>query len=142
MLFQDLCLSKIDWDEPLAGELLSKWKSLVTGFHSVMVTIPRCYSWSLSKSSGKYTLFGFCDASSRAYAAVVYMRIETNVGSSVEFVASKTRVSPVERQTIPRLELLSALLLANLMASVLTALEREITFNSITCFTDSNPDWS
>ncbi|XP_065902306.1 uncharacterized protein [Dysidea avara] len=137
MLFQDLCLSKIDWDEPLAGELLSKWKSLVTGFHSVMVTIPRCYSWSLSKSSGKYTLYGFCDASSRAYAAVVYMRIETNVGSSVEFVASKTRVSPVERQTIPRLELLSALLLANLMASVLTALEREITFSSITCFTDS-----
>jgi len=137
MLFQDLCLSKIDWDQPLAGELLRKWRSLVAGFHSVMVTIPRCYSWSLSKSSGKYSLFGFCDASSRAYAAVVYMRVETDVGSSVEFVASKTRVSPVERQTIPRLELLSALLLAHLMTSVLTALEHEITFSSTTCFTDS-----
>ena len=27
MMFQDLCLSKIEWDEPLSGELLSKWKS-------------------------------------------------------------------------------------------------------------------
>ena len=74
--------------------------------------IPSCYSWSLSKPTGKNTLFGFCDASSRAYAAVVYIRVETDVSSSVEFVASKTMVSPVERHTIPRLELLSALLLA------------------------------
>ena len=67
------------------------------------MTIPRCYSWSLDKASSKHSLFGFCDASSRAYAAVVYVRIETDVGNSVEFVASETRVSPVEGQTIPRL---------------------------------------
>ena len=106
MLFRDLCLSKIDWDEPLSGELLSKWKSLVSSFQSVIMTILRCYSWSSVKASGKHSLFGFCDASSRAYAAVVYVRVEPTVGNSVEFVASKTRVSPVEGQTIPRLEVL------------------------------------
>ena len=99
--------------------------------------IPSCYSWSLSKPTGKNTLFGFCDASSRAYAAVVYIRVETDVSSSVEFVASKTMVSPVERHTIPRLELLSALLLAKLMATILIALESEVSFSSIICFTDS-----
>ena len=133
ILFQELCLTKTDWDEPLSGELLSKWKSLVSSFQSVVMTIPRCYSW----STGKHNLFGFCDASSRAYAAVVYVRVETDVGNSVEFVASKTRVSPVEGQTIPRLELLSALLLARLITSVVTALEHDMQFSSITCFTDS-----
>jgi len=31
-LFQELCANKIGWDEPLSGELLSKWKQLVSGF--------------------------------------------------------------------------------------------------------------
>ena len=44
MLFQELCLSKIHWDEPLSGELLSKWNSLVSNFQSTVMTIPRCYS--------------------------------------------------------------------------------------------------
>ena len=36
----------------------------------------------------------------------------------MKFVAAKTRVSPLGRVTIPRLELLSALLLAKLITSV------------------------
>ena len=27
MLFQDLCLNRVDWDEPLSGDLLQRWKS-------------------------------------------------------------------------------------------------------------------
>ena len=67
----------------------------------------------------------------------MYVRVETDVGNSVEFVASKTKVSPVEGQTIPRLELLSALLLARLIISVVTALEHDMQLSSIACFTDS-----
>ena len=137
MLFQGLCLSKVGWNEPLTGELLHMLDSLVTSFSSVVITIPRCYSWSIGKPSGKHSLFGFCDASSKAYAAVVYMRVETDVGNLVEFVASKTRVSSAEGKTIPRLELLSALLLANLINSVFTALEHEVNFSVIDCFSDS-----
>ena len=78
-----------------------------------------------------------CDASTRAYAAVVYLRIEAGSETSVRFVASKTRVSLVGNQTIPRLELLSALLLARLITTVSTALEPELTLTDPTCFTDS-----
>ena len=46
----------------------------------------------------------------------------------VKFVASKTRVSPISGQTIPRLELLSALLLAMLMMSVVSSLELELPY--------------
>jgi len=31
MLFQELCISKIGWDELLMGKLLIKWKRLVQG---------------------------------------------------------------------------------------------------------------
>ena len=40
----------------------------------------------------------------------------------VQFVVSKTRVAPIRLQTIPRLELLSALLLARLMSTTIKAL--------------------
>jgi len=47
----------------------------------------------------------------------VHIRVETGVGNSVEFVTAKTRVSPGKAQTIPRLELLSALLLAKFIST-------------------------
>ena len=51
-----------------------------------------------------YQLYGFCDASIRAYAAVVYLVIGTDVGNYVKFVVSKIRVAPIQSQTILRLE--------------------------------------
>ena len=89
-------------------------------------TTPRCYLD--GTTDGKvisYQLCGFCDASCKAYAAVVYLQM--SAGCKVQFVASKTRVAPLKSQTIPRLELLSAVLLARLMSSITQAIEREIT---------------
>ena len=63
-------------------------------------------------------LHGFCDASAKAYGAVVYLRVVTTCGIYVRFLVSKTRVAPLSNQTIPRLELLSAVILARLMHSV------------------------
>ena len=137
MLFRDLCVSMIGWDEPLSGELLKKWNALVSNFQGAALSMPRCYSWSSEQDIQGCDLFGFCDASSQAYAAIVYIRVEINAGKSVEFVVSKTRVGPTKGITIPRLELLSALLLAKLISNVLVALDNEVKFDSITCFTDS-----
>ena len=57
----------------------------------------------------------FCDASVQAYAAVVYLVIESDVSTDVKFMVAKTRVAPLQAQTIPRLELLSAFLLSKLV---------------------------
>jgi len=57
--------------------------------------------------------------------------------SSVQFVAAKTRVAPLKSQTIPWLELLSALLLVKLIVSVHGSLQHQIPSLSIKCFTDS-----
>eukprot|EP00731_Ephydatia_muelleri_P009394 Em0004g1732a len=58
-------------------------------------------------------------------------------GVTQKFVAAKTRVAPLQVQTIPRLELLGALLLSRLLTSVTSALSSELTLNSPICFTDS-----
>lgn len=55
----------------------------------------------------------------------------------MRFVASKTRVAPLKSQTIPRLELLSAVLLARLISSITQAIEGEVTLSEPRCFTDS-----
>ena len=84
-----------------------------------------------------YSLHGFCDASIGAYAAVVYLLMKTDTNHYVKFITSKTRVSPIHGQTIPRLELLSALLLAKLITSVTHSLESQLPLNQSRCFTDS-----
>lgn len=61
-------------------------------------------------------LHGFSDTSECAYATVVYIRSTYSDGQvEVRLVASKSRVAPIKRQTIPRLELFGALILAHLV---------------------------
>ena len=63
----------------------------------------------------------FSNAASQGYTAVVYLRTEYPDGSvDVKFVASKTRVAPVKRQSIPHLELLGAVILARLAHTILS----------------------
>ena len=84
-----------------------------------------------------YSLRVFCDASQQAYAAVVYLVAETASSKSVCLLCSKTRVAPLKTTTIPRLELLSALLLSRLLDAVTNALSPELTLDSPLCYTDS-----
>jgi len=128
--------SKIGWNELLMGELLIKWKRLVSGFQGVATSIPRCCFGLLAKDGSCCSLVGFCDASMGAYVAVVYLRSEGSAGTTVNFIASKTRVAPVDKQSIPRLELLSTVLLARLICTVSIALEAEIQLQPYCCYSN------
>ena len=66
---------------------------------------------------------------------MVYLVSVTHSATDVSFVAAKTRVSPLQPQTIPRLELLSALLLTRLMTTVMDSLQLQEV--NVKCFTDS-----
>lgn len=98
--------------------------------------IPWCvYHVTQSVKSAK--VVGFCGASSKAYAAVVYVRLEGKACVDVKFLAAKARVAPVGGTTIPLLELLFTLLLFKLIDSIHVVLKPELSLSKPVCFTDS-----
>ena len=124
ILFQLLCLEKTEWDSELQGDLRKQWDSLISELEFLKtVRVPRCIYW--PKLNRLFTqLHGFSDASERAIGAVVYARaVYEDDRIDIKMIASKTRVAPVKRQTIPRLELIGATLLARLVNTVLTTLK-------------------
>ena len=109
VFMQALCEAKIGWDELIPEPLMMRWRILVSDSRNVeSITVSRSYLSGIDQDVLSYKLCGYCDASLSAYAAVIYLLIESENGSYMRFVASKTRVSPLKKQTIPRLELLSA----------------------------------
>lgn len=134
ILIQKLWLAGIDWDDSLPEELLKEWKNYQADLlHLPQIVIPR---WVETRSKAVMELQGFCDASNKAYAAVVYLRvIEEDCDVKVHLVTAKTKVAPTKQLSIPRLELMGAVILAKLITEVAETLgiERE----NIHCWTDS-----
>jgi hypothetical protein len=141
ILFQDICISSLDWDDVLTRSLRERWEKWLKDFEAKCVTVERYASVSdnsLGQSSGaKYWLHGFGDASKRAYCAVIYLVTIVSDRAQVKLVASKTRVSPIKELSIPRLELMAARILAQLMDAVRQALELEYKFEGVRYWTDS-----
>ena len=138
ILTQKLCEAKLRWDEGISGELLQRWETLKSSMLEMKpITMARCYIQCTDRHSTNCNLIGFCDASLQAYAAVVYLMIRRESLCHICLVASKTRVAPLQGQTIPRLELISALLLAKLLSKVSLALGTELFLGPPHCYTDS-----
>jgi hypothetical protein len=97
-------------------ERKKRWLSWVEDLERVsQIVVSRCIYGSLIGKT--CSLHGFADASLKAYCAVIYFVTELNNSYHVELLTSKTRIAPIKVQTIPRLELMSARILAKLMSS-------------------------
>ena len=121
ILFQELCLEATDWDVELPDPFKNKWEKLILQLPALDdITVTRnCFP--ASDNGRDIELHGFSDASTRAYAAAIYVRVVEEDAVLTRLLCSKTRVAPVKTQTVPRLELLGAVLLARLMDSVIVA---------------------
>ena len=140
VFFQRLCRDKLEWVVSFPEELVKEWNNLVADLgEGGPISIPRNYFQHVNGSPTSITLCGFCDASTCAYVytAMVYLAIRIDVGTNVRFVVSKTIVAPLQTQTVPRLELLSALLLSKLIVSVSESLQPILPQLKIQCYTDS-----
>ena len=101
------------------------------------VLVPQCVYAGSEEETVSCTIHGFWDASEKAYCAVVYLVLEASSGYHPVLLSSKTRVTPLSKQSIPRLELLSGVILARLMSSVKETLEPKIQINETHLWLDS-----
>ena len=135
ILFQDLCSEKEDWDSPLSAEHLKRWRNWIAELSKVQeIRVPR---FCLVNHVTSTELHSFSDVSIKAFAAAVYLRLESEDNVSTTLVASKTRVAPLKQQSLPRLELLGALISSRLASAVERAVSSCIIINSVYCWTDS-----
>ena len=111
MLLQDMWTAGIDWDdeftEPLSISALAWFAEL---YQLQKIQVPRCL-WNEGTIADTMSLHTFVDASENACGAVVYARCQNEDGTiSTNIVAAKTRVSPNIATSIPRLELMGAIM--------------------------------
>ncbi|XP_073990904.1 uncharacterized protein isoform X2 [Rhodnius prolixus] len=125
----------LDWDTPFDSDLVEEWSVIFSSFS----LISSCFiNRPLPHTSARepIALHGFCDASKRGYAAVLYLCASASTGPPVLLV-SKTRVAPLKTQSIPRLELCGAHLLALLTHHYYTLLSRSLHICDLHLWTDS-----
>lgn len=125
VLLQSMWALKVHWDEPLESDshIAVEWNHIASELPLLnSITIPRKIIF--TQHPVVKELHGFSDASELAYSACVYLRTVSPDGDvNVSLVTSKSRVAPLKKQSIPRLELCGALLLSRLMKKVLESLK-------------------
>ena len=138
VLFQDVCQSKLKWDERLPEAFQERWRKWVVSLKEVRsVHVPRCIYSGINEKVVSYELHGFGDASDRAYCAMVYLVCATHSGRYVRLMASKTRVAPLAKQVTAHLELMAGRITAQLKDAVEEALQSRIARNSAHLWLDS-----
>ena len=136
-LFQELWERGIIWDEQLPTDLAEKWNQWCAELPKLhLLANPRWYHIDIQPNSQTLKLHYFCDASEKAYSAVAYLQGPNKEGNIVtSFVASKVKVAPLKKLTLPRLELMGALIGARLGNNLLKPLNMEK--NQLNMRTDS-----
>ena len=136
-LFQELWERGILWDEQLPPDLAENWNQWCAELPKLhLLAIPRWYQIEIQPTSETVKLHVYCDASERAYSAVAYLQGQNKEGEAVtSFVASKSKVAPLKKMTLPRLELMGALIGARLGSSLLKSLSMQR--NQLNMWTDS-----
>ncbi|XP_058817455.1 uncharacterized protein LOC131680761 [Topomyia yanbarensis] len=118
MLVQDLWRTGCQWDDEIDDSSFAKWKRWTSLLPEVnAIRIPRCY-FNCVSADGQIELHIFTDASEFAYGCVAYFRTIKNGKVQCSLVMSRSKVAPLKRQSIPRLELMAAVLGARAMHSI------------------------
>ncbi|XKL60216.1 hypothetical protein PGB90_001232 [Kerria lacca] len=118
LLMQKLWQLKIDWDDKVPLDVQTRFDEYIADLVKINTFSINRHYFSYS-SEKQFELIGFCDASSVAYCAVVYIHIRNHKNEfKVSLVCAKTKVAPLKPLTVPRLELQAARLLSLLLAKV------------------------
>jgi hypothetical protein len=112
LILQEACQLGIGWDEEMTNEQRQKWKAWTQDLHNLTrLRIPRCMKPIHCDDIVQVQVHNFSDASENGYGMVSYLRYERNNGDThCILLLSRSRVTPLKKVTIPRLELTAATL--------------------------------
>jgi hypothetical protein len=118
IFLQQLWQERVSWDEVLSAELTKCWQLLFEQLP--LVNDIRVDRLVLGRGiPADIQIHGFADASEYAYGACIYVRSTNQLGEvTSKLLCSKSKVSPLKKLSIPRLELCGALLLARLFRKI------------------------
>ena len=110
-IVQNLCQEKIGWDDPIPEKERKQWEQWISGLQDMkQISVPRCVQ---PFPPVQVELHHFSDASEVAYGVVSYLRVIAKDGRiECTLVMAKSRLAPLKRLTLPRLELQAATLAA------------------------------
>ncbi|XP_046385606.1 uncharacterized protein LOC124155646 isoform X2 [Ischnura elegans] len=126
----------LQWDDPLSSNVAFRWEEILKNLARVKeITLPR--SLFIERTSS-VQLLGFCDASELGYAAVIYLRCASaDNNTKIALLMAKSRVAPLKRISLPRLELCGAHLLAKLIHYSSNLVSNYCKMESVTAWCDS-----
>ena len=125
LIFQSIVRLKGGWDEQIRDEELmikwERWRSQIAECKDIILgrdlfpsrPLPNC------------KFIGFSDGSSVGFGCVIYLRWSNDDESEIDvkFMAAKGKVGPINGNTVPRMELCGALMLARLTHSTEKAIQ-------------------
>ncbi|XP_059049504.1 uncharacterized protein LOC131844595 [Achroia grisella] len=139
LIIQKAWLLNTGWDSRIPIELEKEYKDWVcTIKYLQQCNIPRKITdYPLQECN--VTVHVFCDASKDAYSGCVFLRTEHKGEVTVRLIVAKSRVAPIKRQmTLPRLELMGALMASRLYHEILVSgLFKTCKEYKVYCWTDS-----
>ena len=135
-LFQKVCLSKLAWDCKLNDVFITDWNAIREDFMSFSSISFKRWVYTL-KDVEKVEIHGFSDASLKAYGGCIYLKVISRGELFVSLLAAKSRIAPSKSTTIPRLELMGALLLAKLVDRVRNEILCIVPLVNFFCWVDS-----
>ncbi|XP_058448907.1 uncharacterized protein LOC131428866 [Malaya genurostris] len=120
ILMQELWLLLCGWDDPVPEPIKTKWGKYYHELANISENRVDRYAF---LPDSVVQLHTFADASIPAYGACTYVRCESKGEVKIRLLASKTRVAPLKRISIPRSELCAAVLAAHVHAHIKKAID-------------------
>ncbi|XP_043244107.1 uncharacterized protein LOC122392847 [Amphibalanus amphitrite] len=126
MLFQQTWNSGVDWDDALPSDQQLKWREWFKDILQLSsLSVPRCIH--PFPDATLQEIHVFCDASEKAYGTAIYVVSECEGKRASQLALARARVAPRGKiQTIPRLELMGALLGLRLVKTLCTAMNKTL----------------
>ena len=133
LILQSLWKEKLSWDQEVSNPLRDKWLNFCNDLKNLKgISVPR---YVFINKPEMVELHLFADASEKGYGACAYIKCRNGDDLSCNLLCAKSKIAPIKRVTLPRLELCAAVLAVNLANKIKESLN--VTFDGIFYWSDS-----